>query len=250
MLRPMPALARLLCCAALLAGGALLGACGSSSSPSSSLAGGSSARVASNGSAGTAAAGGQSASSGCRKVSAPAAKRMGQLAPPKKTLDLAKRYLVTLATNCGPIAIALDVRHAPRTTSSFAHLVKLGFYNGLTFHRVAAGYVIQGGDPNGDGTGGPGYTVVEPPPKGLRYTLGTVAMAKTEADPPGASGSQFFIVTGRSTALPPQYALVGRVVSGMNSVQAIGRLATDPPQDGAPTEPVVISRASLSVLSG
>lgn len=241
----MPALARLLCCAALLAGGALLGACGSSSpSPAS----GSSARAASSGLGGTTtAASGSPAASGCRKVPAPAPKHLGQLAPPKDKLDPAKRYLVTLSTNCGPIAIALDVRRAPRTTSSFAHLVKLGFYNGLTFHRVAAGYVIQGGDPNGDGTGGPGYTVVEPPPKSLRYTLGTVAMAKTEADPPGASGSQFFIVTARSTALPPQYALVGRVVDGMRAVQTIGRLSTDPPQDGAPTQPVVISQASLSV---
>jgi cyclophilin family peptidyl-prolyl cis-trans isomerase len=155
--------------------------------------------------------------------------------------------VVTLTTNCGTIAIELDVRHAPRTTSSFAYLVRRGFYDELTFHRVAAGYVIQGGDPNGDGSGGPGYTVVEPPPQDLRYTLGTVAMAKAEADPSGASGSQFFIVTARSTALPPQYALVGRVVGGFSAVRAIADLPTDPPQDGAPTTPVVIAQARLSI---
>jgi len=161
-------------------------------------------------------------------------------------LDPAKRYVVSLATNCGTIDIQLDVRQAPRTTASFAYLVKRGFYNDLTFHRVAAGFVIQGGDPNGDGSGGPGYTVVEPPPSDTRYTLGTVAMAKTGTDPAGASGSQFFIVTAREAPLPPQYALVGNVVGSLAGVDAISRLPTDPPQDGAPTSPVVISRASLS----
>jgi peptidyl-prolyl cis-trans isomerase B (cyclophilin B) len=170
------------------------------------------------------------------------------MAKPHMTLDPSKRYVVTLATNCGKIAIALDVRRAPRTTSSFAYLVKRRFYDDLTFHRVAAGFVIQGGDPNGDGSGGPGYTVVERPPSNLRYTRGTVAMAKTETDPSGASGSQFFIVTAADAPLPPQYALVGRVVGSFSAVKAIGKLSTDPPQDGAPTVPVVISRAQLSVL--
>lgn len=169
------------------------------------------------------------------------------MSAPNSRLDPAKSYVVTLTTNCGTMAIDLDVHLAPRTTSSFAYLVRRRFYDGLTFHRVAADYVIQGGDPNGDGTGGPGYTIVEPPPKGLHYTLGSVAMAKSEADPPGTSGSQFFIVTAHSTALPPQYALVGKIVAGLRTAEAIGRLATDPPQDGAPTMPVVIERARLSV---
>jgi cyclophilin family peptidyl-prolyl cis-trans isomerase len=153
---------------------------------------------------------------------------------------------VRLTTNCGTIDIKLAVSTAPRTTASFAYLVKRGFYDNLTFHRVAAGFVIQGGDPNGDGSGGPGYTVVEPPPSGLHYTTGTVAMAKTSTDPSGASGSQFFIVTANSTPLPPQYALVGNVVGSMAGVEAISKLPTDPPQDGAPTTPVVISSATLS----
>ena len=153
---------------------------------------------------------------------------------------------MTLTTNCGPIEIELDVRRAPRTTASFAYLVKRGFYDELTFHRVAANFVIQGGDPNGDGSGGPGYTIVEPPPEDLRYTRGTVAMAKTGTDPAGSSGSQFFIVTTSSAPLPPQYALVGRVVGSMTGVEAISRLPTDPPQDGAPARPVVISRATLT----
>lgn len=241
----MVATPRRLVCSALLLASAPLAGCGTG-------AGGAPATAASH----TARQGGASvharekASAGqkCAQLQAPPAKHAQQMAKPRTTLDPAKRYVVTLTTNCGKIAIELDVRHAPRTTSSFAYLVKHGFYDDLTFHRVAAGFVIQGGDPNGDGSGGPGYTVVEPPPSNLRYTRGTVAMAKTETDPSGASGSQFFIVTAADAPLPPQYALVGRVVGSFAAVKAIGGLATDPPQDGAPTMPVVIRRARLSVL--
>ena len=182
----------------------------------------------------------------CRSVAAPAPRGSQQIPAPTSRLDPSKTYLVTLTTNCGPIEIQLAVRHAPRTTASFAYLVRQGFYNDLTFHRVAANFVIQGGDPNGDGSGGPGYTIVEPPPADLRYTKGTVAMAKTGTDPAGASGSQFFIVTAHEAPLPAQYALIGKVVGGMASVEAIAALRTDPPQDGAPIEPVVITRATLS----
>ena len=180
-------------------------------------------------------------------MGAPTPKGPQQVPAPTLKLDPSKSYLVTLTTNCGPIEIELDVRRAPRTTASFAYLVEQGFYNQLTFHRVAANFVIQGGDPNGDGSGGPGYTVIERPPGNLRYTRGTVAMAKTGTDPAGASGSQFFIVTARDAPLPPQYALVGRVVGSMAGVEAISSLPTDPPQDGTPVRPVVISRAALSV---
>jgi cyclophilin family peptidyl-prolyl cis-trans isomerase len=182
----------------------------------------------------------------CIKAQAPAPKGAQSIPKPTTKLDPSKRYVVHLTTNCGTIDIQLAVSSAPRTTASFAYLVKRGFYDNLTFHRVAAGFVIQGGDPNGDGSGGPGYTVVEPPPSGERYTVGTVAMAKTTTDPSGASGSQFFIVTANSTPLPPQYALVGNVVGGMTGVNAIAKLPTDPPQDGAPTTPVVIRHATLS----
>ncbi len=183
---------------------------------------------------------------GCHSAREPAPKGPQHVPRPTGKLDPSKRYVVTLATNCGSIAIRLDVARAPKTTSSFAYLVKRGFYNDLTFHRVAANFVIQGGDPNGDGSGGPGYTIVERPPANLQYTRGTVAMAKTATDPAGASGSQFFIVTATDTELPPQYALVGRVVGSMAGVNAIASLATNPPQDGQPIHPVVISQATLS----
>ncbi|HUN79807.1 MAG TPA: peptidylprolyl isomerase [Solirubrobacteraceae bacterium] len=185
----------------------------------------------------------------CAPVARPTPRGAQHVPAPHLTLDPAKHYEVTLATNCGPIDIELDVRQAPRTTASFAYLVRRGFYDDLTFHRVASNFVIQGGDPSGDGSGGPGYTVVEPPPADLRYTFGTVAMAKTATDPSGASGSQFFIVTTADAQLPPQYALVGHVVGSDAGVDAIAKLPTAPAQDGEPLKPVVISHATL-VTSG
>jgi peptidyl-prolyl cis-trans isomerase B (cyclophilin B) len=157
---------------------------------------------------------------------------------------------VTVVTNCGTFAFTLDVKQSPKTSASIYYLVKRGFYSGLTFHRVAAGFVIQGGDPAGNGTGGPGYTVVEAPPANTEYVLGDVAMAKTESQPAGASGSQFFIVTGQnvtqSDGLTPDYALAGKVVSGIGVVEKIGSLPTNPPQDGMPTTPVVMSSVTVS----
>ncbi len=182
----------------------------------------------------------------CFTTRTPTPKGERSIPKPTLTLDPARRYVVSLTTNCGTIEIQLNVREAPHTTASFAYLVKRGFYNNLTFHRVAADFVIQGGDPNGDGSGGPGYMIVEPPPSDTRYTLGTVAMAKTDTDPTGASGSQFFIVTTQNASLPPQYALVGNVVGSFTGVEAIAKLPTNPPQDGSPTTPVVISHATLS----
>jgi peptidyl-prolyl cis-trans isomerase B (cyclophilin B) len=108
-----------------------------------------------------------------------------------------------------------------------------------------AGFVIQGGDPKGDGTGGPGYSVVEAPPRDLAYTKGVVAMAKTGTEAGGTSGSQFFVVTAEDAQLPPQYALLGKVTSGQDVVDKIGVVETDPATD-APVEPIVISSVEVS----
>ncbi len=113
-----------------------------------------------------------------------------------------------------PSTIALDTERAPKTANSFAYLSEEGFYDDLTFHRIVPGFVIQGGDPLGTGTGGPGYSVDEKPPANLAYTKGMVAMAKSSAEPPGRSGSQFYVVTGADAGLPPEYALVGKVERG------------------------------------
>ena len=186
----------------------------------------------------------------CRTVRVPAPKPNGHLSAPHITLDPHRTYTVKIVTNCGTFAFTLDVTQSPKTSASFYSLVKRGFFDGLTFHRVAAGFVIQGGDPTGTGAGGPGYTVVEAPPKNTQYVLGDVAMAKTEAQPAGASGSQFFIVTApnvtQSAGLTPDYALLGKVTSGINVVEKIGALPTNPPQDGAPTAPVVMSSVTVS----
>jgi cyclophilin family peptidyl-prolyl cis-trans isomerase len=188
---------------------------------------------------------------GCRSVPAPASRAGEPASKPTGRLDPARSYTVRLATNCGAIDIRLAVREAPKTAASFAHLVQIGYYNGLTFHRLVAGFVIQGGDPNGNGSGGPSWQVVEPPPANLRYTKGVVAMAKSGSAPSGASGSQFFIVTGANTNLPPVYALVGRVISGENAVEAISHVPTEASPEGGeaskPRIPIVIEHATLSV---
>jgi peptidyl-prolyl cis-trans isomerase B (cyclophilin B) len=222
-----------------------LTACGgSASSPSTSTAAGSSASTTKSTSTSATAS-----ASGCKRVQAPAPKGPQHLAPPHLTLDPHRTYTITVVTNCGTFAFALDVRHSPKTSASIYYLVKRGFYDGLTFHRVVPGFVIQGGDPIGDGTGGPGYTVVEAPPRGVQYLRGDVAMAKTQAQPSGASGSQFFVVTGanisQSAGLTPDYALAGKVVSGMDVVEKIGAVQTDQTSQ-APTAPVVMSSVSVS----
>jgi cyclophilin family peptidyl-prolyl cis-trans isomerase len=161
-------------------------------------------------------------------------------------LDPSKTYTVTLKTNQGTFAFDLDVKNSPHTTASFAGLVRRGFFDGLTFHRIVPGFVIQGGDPNGDGTGGPGYTTVDAPPSDAKYKKGVVAMAKTAAEPPGTAGSQFFVVTGADIGLPPDYALLGKVSSGMDVVEKIGKLGDPNDPDGVPTKRVVIEKATLS----
>jgi cyclophilin family peptidyl-prolyl cis-trans isomerase len=214
----------------LMAGLALYG-CGSSSSQSSSSSSvGSPATVH---------------TTGCVKAPVPAA-RSPRLPAPHLTLDPHRTYTVTVHTNCGVFAFTLDVKDSPKTSASFYYLVKHGFFDGVTFHRVAEGFVIQGGDPTGTGEGGPGYTVVEPPPKNTQYVAGDVAMAKTQAQPAGASGSQFFIVTGNGSELMPDYALLGKVVSGMNVVVEIGSLQTNPPGDGKPKPAVVMSKVTVA----
>jgi peptidyl-prolyl cis-trans isomerase B (cyclophilin B) len=174
------------------------------------------------------------------------APRHGRESRPTLRLRPGSLARIVLETNCGTIAIRLATRRAPQTSSSVAGLVRRGFYDGLTFHRVARGFVIQGGDPLGTGMGGPGYSVVERPPRHLAYTRGIVGMAKAADEPDGASGSQFFIVTARDAELPLEYALLGRVRAGMDTVDRIEALGPRRgAADGPPRRPVAISRATL-----
>jgi peptidyl-prolyl cis-trans isomerase B (cyclophilin B) len=184
---------------------------------------------------------------GCRSVTPPAGKARTESKPTKR-LDPAKTYEVQIATNCGSFTIRLAVKTSPATTASFASLVQKRFFDGTVFHRIVPGFVIQGGDPTGSGSGGPGYTTVDIPPASTRYTLGVVAMAKTGAEPRGTSGSQFFVVTAQDAQLPPDYAVLGTIVKGQKVVGNIGELG-DPSSggQGVPTEPVEIEKATLTV---
>ncbi len=185
---------------------------------------------------------------GCRKVAAPEPKPQETKAKkPRLELDASKTWLATVATSCGEFTITLDVERAPKTSSAFAGLAREGFFDDLSFHRVSKGFVIQGGDPLGTGMGGPDFSVREAPPQDLAYSRGIVAMAKTGAEPPGTSGSQFFVVTAEDAPLPPDYALLGEVTDGMDTVDAIAAVDVDPATE-APTSPIVIE--SITVDEG
>jgi len=153
-------------------------------------------------------------------------------------LDKSKANTLDVLTNFGRFDIRLDVQDSPCTTSSFAALVRKGFFDGTRFHRIVPGFVIQGGDPTATGRGGPGYTVRDVPPANAIYTKGVVAMAKTATEPPGTSGSQFFVVTGADAGLPPQYAILGVVTKGLRVVERIGKLGN--PVNERPTRKVVV----------
>jgi peptidyl-prolyl cis-trans isomerase B (cyclophilin B) len=185
-------------------------------------------------------------SNGCEKADKPAPKDVGKIKKPTEKLDASKTYVATVSTNCGDFEITLDAKRAPVTGGNFKYLADQKFFDDTTFHRIVPEFVIQGGDPEGSGNGGPGYTVVEAPPKSLKYTKGVVAMAKTQTDPPGASGSQFFVVTGDGAAtLPAEYALLGKVTSGMDAVEKIGGIQADQ-NTGQPAFTVVIKSITVA----
>jgi peptidyl-prolyl cis-trans isomerase B (cyclophilin B) len=184
--------------------------------------------------------------SACRQVEQPRPRPDGGARKPRTPLDAGKTYDVQLATNCGDFTIRLDQKTSPRTAASFAALARSGFYDGTVIHRIVPGFVIQGGDPTGRGDGGPGYSTRDVPPPDAAYTEGVVAMAKTATEPPGTAGSQFYVVTAPDAGLPPEYALLGRVVEGLDVVRAIGELGDPASGDaGTPLETVVIEEAKV-----
>jgi cyclophilin family peptidyl-prolyl cis-trans isomerase len=145
--------------------------------------------------------------------------------PPELQIDNERTYEVTIATAKGDIVMELDPALAPTTVNHFVVNARNGFYDGLTFHRVVPGFVIQGGDPEGTGRGGPGYKFADEPVKG-EYTLGAVAMANAGPD---TNGSQFFIcIEDCRRSLDPLYNLFGYVTSGIEVAQdiAVGDVMT------------------------
>ena len=172
---------------------------------------------------------------------------VNQSTPPPMTVSPSKAYTATIVTSCGMVVVALDAKDSPNTVNSFAYLASKGFYDGLTFHRVAKDFAVQGGDPAGNGGGGPGYSVQDKVPAGVAYSLGTVAMAKTQAEPSGTAGSQFFIVPTASAApnYTPDYAILGHVTSGQDAVGKMNALAPAS-GDGAPTQPIYIEKITVT----
>ena len=161
--------------------------------------------------------------------------------PPPTVIDPAKRYTAELVTSKGTIVIALDAVAAPATVNNFVFLARWHYYDGIVFHRIIPGFMLQGGDPEGSGRGGPGYKFADELPAPGRYEIGSLAMANAG---PNTNGSQFFIVSGPDgTSLPPSYSLFGQVVKGLDVVKAIEAVGS---RSGAPSEPVVIESVTIT----
>ena len=161
--------------------------------------------------------------------------------PPPLCIDPAKRYTAEMVTSKGTMTIALDPIAAPKTVNNFVVLARYHYYEGIVFHRIIPGFVLQGGDPDGTGRGGPGYRFEDELPPAGRYELGSLAMANAGPD---TNGSQFFVISGPDgVRLPPQYSLFGKVVSGLDVVATIDALGS---RSGAPTEKVTIQSVTIT----
>jgi cyclophilin family peptidyl-prolyl cis-trans isomerase len=160
---------------------------------------------------------------------------------PPMIIDTAKRYVATMVTSHGTMVIALDPLAAPKTVNSFVFLARYHYYDGVIFHRIIPGFVLQGGDPTGTGTGGPGYQYADELPAAGKYQMGSLAMANAG---PHTNGSQFFVISGPDGAgLPPLYSLFGAVVTGGDVVEKINALGT---RGGTPKERVVIESVTIA----
>jgi cyclophilin family peptidyl-prolyl cis-trans isomerase len=145
--------------------------------------------------------------------------------PPELTIDTGRSYTATIHTNRGDITAKLYADEAPRTVNNFVFLAREGFYDGVVFHRVIRDFMIQGGDPTGTGTGGPGYKFADELDSARErgYRRGTLAMANAGPD---TNGSQFFICH-QDVGLPPSYNVFGKVIDGLDIVDDIATTPTD-----------------------
>lgn len=197
--------------------------------------------------------------SGCGRVISPATPMATKEAPkliqtkqatmpqallkPEMLIDKTKMYTAVLLTSAGTIVIELNAAQTPVTVNNFVYLARNNFYNSTPFHRVIRGFMIQGGDPKGDGTGGPGYRFDDEPFAGT-YSRGTVAMANAG---PNTNGSQFFIMHA-NYPLPPSYVIFGRVASGLEVVDAIATAPTMSSASGEsskPLAPVIVQSVEI-----
>ncbi|MDA1217942.1 MAG: peptidylprolyl isomerase [Chloroflexi bacterium] len=165
-------------------------------------------------------------------------------APPPLTIDIEKTYRATLFTNKGELVLDLFASEAPNTVNNFVFLAREGFYDGVTFHRIMQDFMVQAGDPKGDGTGGPGYRFADEPVT-RAYSKGTLAMANAGPD---TNGSQFFIVHAADAGLPPNYTIFGEVTSGLDTLDAIAAAPVKVSPRGEPSvplEPIIIERIEI-----
>jgi len=175
--------------------------------------------------------------------------------PPAPAFKPDTTYTATIDTSEGKMVVSLDTTNAPTSANNFVYLAKHKFYDGLTFHRVAKDFVIQGGDPKGNGSGGPGYKIqAETPANG--YQVGSVAWAKGGQEPAGTAGSQFFVVTSPAPTpgqgldflnqQPYQYGIIGSLsADSLPVAQKIGSFAP-PNGDGKPTKKVTIKKVTIA----
>jgi cyclophilin family peptidyl-prolyl cis-trans isomerase len=162
--------------------------------------------------------------------------------PPDLVIDLDKTYAATLDTNHGVIEIEFDAVRSPLAVNNFVFLSREGYYDGIVFHRVIEGFMIQGGDPTGTGSGGPGYKFRDELEGDGIYSRGTVAMANAG---PSTNGSQFFICH-RDAGLPHSYTIFGKVTSGLDVVDSIAGTETD--RRDRPTEEAIITRVTVTEI--
>ena len=163
----------------------------------------------------------------------------GKLSPPAMTIDQNKKYTAVMKTSAGDITIELNAKETPKTVNNFVYLARQKFYDNTIFHRVIKGFMIQGGDPQGTGAGGPGYRFDDEQFTG-EYTRGTIAMANAG---PNTNGSQFFIMH-QDYPLPPSYVIFGKVTTGLEVVDKIAAGKTGP--SDRPVDPVVIKSVEIS----
>ena len=162
-------------------------------------------------------------------------------AEPEMIIDPAKTYTATMVTSQGTMELLLDPLGAPKAVNSFVFLARWHYFDGIVFHRIIPGFVLQGGDPTGSGAGGPGYRFDDELPKPGRYELGSLAMANAG---PNTNGSQFFVISGPDgVRLPPLYSHFGKVVKGLDVVAVINDLGSS---SGKPKETVTIESVTIT----
>ncbi len=171
------------------------------------------------------------------------AERVTRFAEPfEMAVDPDKQYQATISTSLGDMVAFLYPQRAPQTVNNFVNLARHHYYDGLIFHRIISGFMIQGGCPEGSGRGGPGYRFADELPQRGQYEIGSLAMANAGPD---TNGSQFFIVSGPSgVGLPPSYSLFGKLISGLDVLDEIEKVRTG--AGDRPVEDVVIHSITIT----